>query len=69
MTAASSGKTSKAYAISGADVHAARTLLEGQIQRTPMLPAPRLSALTGAEVFVNTRTCKPPGPSRNGEPL
>jgi threonine dehydratase len=52
MNSASSGKTAKAYAISAADVRAARTLLEGHIQRTPMLPAPRLSALTGAEVFI-----------------
>ncbi|MFD2180976.1 threonine ammonia-lyase [Rhodoplanes azumiensis] len=35
-----------------ADVEAARTLLNGQVIATPMLPAPRLSALTGAEVFV-----------------
>ena len=27
-------------------------MLAGQVLRTPMLPAPRLSALTGAEVFV-----------------
>ncbi len=30
----------------------AQTILEGRILRTPMLPAPKLSALTGAEVFV-----------------
>ncbi|MCP8938365.1 threonine ammonia-lyase [Alsobacter sp. SYSU M60028] len=41
-----------AHAISAEDVGKARRLLEGQIQRTPMLPSPRLSALTGAEVFV-----------------
>jgi threonine dehydratase len=34
------------------DIEAARRLLAGQVLRTPMLPAPRLSALTGAEVFV-----------------
>jgi threonine dehydratase len=35
-----------------ADIEAARRVLAGQVLRTPMLPAPRLSALTGAEVFV-----------------
>lgn len=33
-----------------ADIEAARTRLKGQVIATPMLPAPRLSALTGAEV-------------------
>ena len=35
-----------------ADVERARRTIAGQVLRTPMLPAPRLSALTGAEVFV-----------------
>jgi threonine dehydratase len=35
-----------------ADIEAARRVLAGHVLRTPMLPAPRLSALTGAEVFV-----------------
>jgi threonine dehydratase len=35
-----------------ADVEKARRILEGAVLRTPMLPAPKLSALTGAEVFV-----------------
>jgi hypothetical protein len=39
-------------AITLKDIEAARRLLAGQVLRTPMLPAPRLSALTGAEVFV-----------------
>src|SRR5580693_6789912 len=34
------------------DVVAARRTLAGSILRTPMLPAPRLSELTGAEVYV-----------------
>jgi threonine dehydratase len=34
------------------DIKAAATVLDGAIQRTPMLPAPRLSAITGAEIFV-----------------
>src|SRR5260221_12496264 len=35
-----------------ADVELARRTIAGQVLPTPMLPAPRLSALTGAEVFV-----------------
>jgi threonine dehydratase len=35
-----------------ADVQAARRTLAGAVLRTPMLPAPKLSAVTGAEVFV-----------------
>src|SRR6267154_1067196 len=35
-----------------ADVEAARRTIAGQVVRTPMLPAPKLSALTGAEVHV-----------------
>jgi threonine dehydratase len=35
-----------------ADIEAARRAIAGHVLRTPMLPAPRLSALTGAEVFV-----------------
>ena len=35
-----------------ADIENARRTIAGQVLRTPMLPAPKLSALTGAEVFV-----------------
>ena len=35
-----------------ADVEAARRVIAGVVLRTPMLPAPKLSALTGAEVYV-----------------
>ena len=35
-----------------ADVELARRTIAGQVLRTPMLPAPRLSSLTGAEVLV-----------------
>ena len=35
-----------------ADIEAARRVIRGAVLRTPMLPAPRLSALTGAEVYV-----------------
>jgi threonine dehydratase len=35
-----------------ADIEKARRTIAGQVLRTPMLPAPKLSELTGAEVFV-----------------
>jgi threonine dehydratase len=35
-----------------ADIEAARRVITGVVLRTPMLPAPKLSALTGAEVYV-----------------
>src|ERR671930_499615 len=35
-----------------ADIEAARRIIAGAVLRTPMLPAPKLSALTGAQVFV-----------------
>jgi len=34
------------------DIQAARKVIAGQVLRTPMLPAPKLSALTGASVFI-----------------
>jgi threonine dehydratase len=34
------------------DIHAARKLLEGQVVRTPMAYAPKLSEMTGAEIWV-----------------
>jgi threonine dehydratase len=39
-------------AVTLADIEAARRVLAGEVRRTPILPAPPLSALTGAEVFV-----------------
>ena len=35
-----------------ADIEDARRVIAGAVLRTPMLPAPKLSALTGAQVFV-----------------
>src|SRR5271155_3938375 len=35
-----------------ADIEAARRTIAGHVLRTPILPAPPLSALTGAEVYV-----------------
>ncbi len=34
------------------DIEDARRVIDGSVLRTPMLPAPKLSALTGADVFV-----------------
>ena len=34
------------------DIEAARRIIGSQVLRTPMLPAPKLSALTGADVWV-----------------
>jgi len=42
----------KIVPITISDIEAARRVIAGQVLRTPMLPAPKLSALTGAEVFV-----------------
>ena len=38
--------------VSIAEIEAARRTIAGQVLRTPMLPAPKLSALTGADVHV-----------------
>ncbi len=40
------------HAIGIDDILAARAIIADQVQRTPMLPSPRLSAATGADVFV-----------------
>jgi threonine dehydratase len=42
----------KASTVTLADIEAARRTIAGHVLRTPLLPAPPLSALTGAEVFV-----------------
>src|SRR5512136_537744 len=42
----------KALSVTIADIEAARRVIEGAVLRTPMLPAPKLSALTGAEIYV-----------------
>src|SRR3954463_2316646 len=39
-------------AVTLADIQAARGVIAGQVLRTPMLPAPRLSALTRASIFI-----------------
>lgn len=40
------------FAISFADIEAAAQTIEGHVLKTPLMPAPRLSALTGAQIFV-----------------
>ena len=42
--------TAKSIALT--DIQAAQTIIAGRVLRTPMLPAPRLSELTGADIFV-----------------
>src|SRR5262249_32664205 len=42
----------RALSVAIADIEAARRVIEGAVLRTPMLPAPKLSALTGAEVYI-----------------
>ena len=44
--------SSRSFAISIDDVREAAGRIDGQVVRTPLIPAPKLSALTGAEVFV-----------------
>jgi len=39
-------------AVTLADIERARDVIRGHVVRTPMLPAPRLSELTGADVYV-----------------
>ena len=45
-------KNASGYAASFADIEAAAAALVGQVVRTPLIAAPKLSNLTGAEVFV-----------------
>jgi threonine dehydratase len=45
-------KKNAGYAASFADIEAAATALEDQVVRTPLIAAPKLSNLTGADIFV-----------------
>ncbi|MET0605177.1 MAG: threonine ammonia-lyase [Beijerinckiaceae bacterium] len=47
---------SQLFAITIDDVRAARTAIANQLARTPTLPAPKLSAMTGADVVVKYET-------------
>lgn len=52
---------SQTFAISIDDILAAQRLIAGELSRTPCLPAPRLSALTGADIVVKYETMHPTG--------
>jgi threonine dehydratase len=49
------------YAISIADIRAAAAAISGQVLATPTLPSPRLSAATGAEIYVKYETLQATG--------
>jgi threonine dehydratase len=49
------------YAITIEDVKRAAQIVQGQVLRTPLVPAPRLSQLTGASVFVKHENMQPTG--------
>lgn len=49
------------YAITIQDVERAATVIAGQVLRTPLVPAPRLSQLTGATVCVKHENMQPTG--------
>jgi threonine dehydratase len=49
------------YAITVEDVERAATVIHGQVLRTPLVPAPRLSQLTGATVCVKHENMQPTG--------
>src|SRR4029078_12512884 len=51
-----------------ADIEAARRVIAGHVLRTPMLPAPRLSALTGAELFVKYKNLQVTNSSKERGP-
>jgi threonine dehydratase len=49
------------YAIGLEDVRRAAATIAGHVLRTPLVPAPRLSELTGATVFVKHENMHPTG--------
>ncbi|MGO4705409.1 threonine ammonia-lyase [Microvirga sp. 2MCAF38] len=49
------------YAITVEDIRKAAATIKGQVLRTPLVPAPRLSQLTGAKVFVKHENMQPTG--------
>jgi threonine dehydratase len=49
------------YAINIEDVQRAAATIQGQVLRTPLVPAPRLSQLTDATVFVKHENMQPTG--------
>src|SRR5918994_465641 len=55
------GGTRVTYAIGIDDVRRAAGTIRGQVLRTPLVPAPRLSELTGATVLVKHENMQPTG--------
>ena len=49
------------YAITIDDIRRAAGTIKGQVLRTPLVPSPRLSQLTGASVFVKHENMQPTG--------
>src|SRR5687768_18458062 len=49
------------YAIGIEDIRRAAETIKGQVLRTPLVPAPRLSELTGATVCVKHENMQPTG--------
>jgi threonine dehydratase len=49
------------YAIGLSDVERAARVIDGRVLRTPLVPAPRLSDLTGASVLVKHENMQPTG--------
>ena len=49
------------YAITVGDIERAAETIKGQVLRTPLVPAPRLSQLTGATVCVKHENMQPTG--------
>jgi threonine dehydratase len=49
------------YAITIDDIRRAAEIIRGQVLRTPLVPSPRLSQLTGASVFVKHENMQPTG--------
>ena len=52
---------SDAFAITLADVERAASTIAGKVLRTPLMPAPRLSELTGGDVIVKHENMQPTG--------
>ena len=52
---------SDAFAITLADVERAASTIAGRVLRTPLMPAPRLSELTGGDVVVKHENMQPTG--------
>jgi threonine dehydratase len=61
MSRATVPQATPSHAITADDVRRAAETIAGHVLRTPLVPAPRLSALTGAEVLVKHENMQPTG--------